>query len=140
MTHERKQSNTDAFLITWICLTGIMKVFSSCCHLQTVYLRRCINVTDDAIGVLTQHCSHLEHLNLCGCINITDASLDLVALNCRFLQSLNISKTKVIWLIQLLHDEYCGNLVLVWNFKLVLLIFVFLCLNFVIVDPEQEKQ
>ena len=75
--------------------TGIIKVFSSCHNLQTVYLRRCVNVTDDAVAALTQHCSHLEHLNLCGCINITDASLQLIALNCGFLQSLNISKTKV---------------------------------------------
>ena len=75
--------------------TGIIKVFSSCHNLQTVYLRRCVNVTDDAVASLTQHCSHLEHLNLCGCINITDASLQLIALNCGFLQSLNISKTKV---------------------------------------------
>ena len=75
--------------------TGIIKVFSSCYNLQTVYLRRCVNVTDDAVAALTQHCSHLEHLNLCGCINITDASLQLIALNCGSLQSLNISKTKV---------------------------------------------
>ena len=75
--------------------TGIIKVFSSCHNLQTVYLRRCVNVTDDAVAALTQHCSRLEHLNLCGCINITDASLQLIALNCGFLESLNISKTKV---------------------------------------------
>ena len=75
--------------------TGIIKVFSSCHNLQTVYLHHCVNVTDDAVAALTQHCSHLEHLNLCGCINITDASLQLIALNCGFLQSLNISKTKV---------------------------------------------
>lgn len=75
--------------------TGIINVFSSCHNLQTVYLRRCVNVTDDAVAALTQHCSHLEHLNLCGCINVTDASLQLIALNCGFLQSLNISRTKV---------------------------------------------
>ncbi|XP_078357387.1 protein AMN1 homolog [Oculina patagonica] len=74
---------------------GISKVFSSCCRLQTVYLRRCVYVTDDGVASLTQHCSHLEHLNLCGCVNITDASLQLIALNCRFLQSLNISNTRV---------------------------------------------
>ena len=70
-------------------------MFSSCCRLQTVYLRRCVNITDDAIAALTQHCFHLEHLNLCGCIKITDASLQLIAHNCRILQSLNLSNTKV---------------------------------------------
>lgn len=78
-----------------ITSVGVTKVFSSCCHLRTVYLRRCVNITDNAVAALTRHCSCLEHLNLCGCINITDASLQLIALNCRFLQSLNISKTKV---------------------------------------------
>ena len=70
-------------------------MFSSCCNLQTVYLRRCVNLSDDAVAALTQHCSYLEHLNLCGCVKITDASLQLIANNCRFLQSLNISNTKV---------------------------------------------
>ena len=74
---------------------GIGKVFSSCCNLRTVYLRRCVNLTDDAVAALTEHCSHLEHLNLCGCVKITDLSLQLIAHNCRFLQSLNISNTKV---------------------------------------------
>lgn len=74
---------------------GVIKVFTSCCQLQTVYLRRCINVSDTAIITLTENCRHLEHLNLCGCINITDTSLHVLAKNCRFLQSLNISKTKV---------------------------------------------
>lgn len=79
----------------FIHFTGISEVFSSCCNLRTVYLRRCANLTDDAVAALTQHCSHLEHLNLCGCVKITDASLQLIAHNCRFLQSLNISNTKV---------------------------------------------
>ncbi|XP_044173135.1 protein AMN1 homolog isoform X2 [Acropora millepora] len=74
---------------------GVIKVFTSCCQLQTVYLRRCINVSDTAIITLTENCRHLEHLNLCGCINITDTSLHVLAKNCKFLQSLNISKTKV---------------------------------------------
>ena len=76
-------------------LTGIIGVFTSCSQLQTVYLRRCVNITDVAIAALTEHCTHLEHLNLCGCVNVTDVSLHLLAKNCRFLQSLNISKTKV---------------------------------------------
>lgn len=75
--------------------TGICKVFASCCNLRTVYLRRCVNLTDDAVAALTRHCSHLEHLNLYGCVKITDASLQLIAHNCKFLQSLNISNTKV---------------------------------------------
>lgn len=74
---------------------GVIKVFTSCCQLQTVYLRRCINVSDTAIITLTENSRHLEHLNLCGCINITDTSLHVLAKNCKFLQSLNISKTKV---------------------------------------------
>ena len=83
-----------------IYVPGVIKVFTSCCQLQTVYLRRCINVSDTAIITLTENCRHLEHLNLCGCINITDTSLHVLAKNCRFLQSLNISKTKVRqWLI-----------------------------------------
>ena len=76
-------------------LTGIIGVFTSCSQLQTVYLRRCVNITDVAIAALTEHCTHLEHLNLCGCVNVTDVSLHLLAKSCRFLQSLNISKTKV---------------------------------------------
>ncbi|XP_068738957.1 protein AMN1 homolog [Montipora capricornis] len=74
---------------------GIIGVFTSCSQLQTVYLRRCVNITDVAIAALTEHCTHLEHLNLCGCVNVTDVSLHLLAKNCRFLRSLNISKTKV---------------------------------------------
>lgn len=71
------------------------RVFLSCCCLQTVYLRRCVNLTDDAVATLTQNCLRLEHLNLCGCNKITDTSLQLIAHNCKFLQSLNLSNTKV---------------------------------------------
>ncbi|CAH3148035.1 unnamed protein product [Pocillopora meandrina] len=74
---------------------GMSRVFLSCCCLQTVYLRRCVNLTDDAVAALTQNCLRLEHLNLCGCNKITDTSLQLIAHNCKFLQSLNLSNTKV---------------------------------------------
>ena len=76
--------------------TGIIQVSSCCHHLRTVYLRRCVNITDDAVKALTLHCPFLEHLNLCGCVNITDVSVRALADNCGYLQSLNISKTRVL--------------------------------------------
>ena len=69
---------------------------ASCCRkLQTVYLRRCVRLSDAGIVALTEYCPHLLHLNLGGCPVITDASLEAAADNCCYLQSLNVSKTKV---------------------------------------------
>lgn len=74
---------------------GIKKLLSACPHLQTVYLRRCLNLTDDAIISLSQHCSQLRYLNIGGCRLITDKSMEALGQNSKFLRSINFSKTKV---------------------------------------------
>jgi len=76
-------------------LTGIQQLLSKCPHLQTVYLRRCLNLTDDAVITMSQHCKQLRVLNIGGCRLITDKSLEALGQNSKFLKSINFSKTKV---------------------------------------------
>lgn len=75
--------------------TGIIAIANSCTKLQTVYLRRCINISDEAVIALAQNCPYLQYLNIASC-DITDESLKIIATNSKFLQSLNVSKTMVI--------------------------------------------
>ncbi|KAK3748439.1 hypothetical protein QZH41_017299, partial [Actinostola sp. cb2023] len=72
----------------------IVAVANSCTKLQIVFLRRCVNISDEAIIALAQHCPYLQLLNIASC-NITDASLKVLATNSKFLQSLNVSKTQI---------------------------------------------
>ena len=77
---------------------GVAEVARSCPYLHTIYLRRCLNLTDDAITSIAEHCKYLRHLNLSGCANITDSSLEAIGQNSRLLQSLNLARTKVTWI------------------------------------------
>ncbi|XP_052102960.1 protein AMN1 homolog [Mytilus californianus] len=87
--NSAKESRTE------ISSEGIKKLLSACPHLQTVYLRRCLNLTDDAIISLSQHCNQLRYLNIGGCRNITDKAMEALGQNSKFLRSINFSKTKV---------------------------------------------
>ncbi|XP_031565896.1 protein AMN1 homolog [Actinia tenebrosa] len=73
---------------------GIINVVKCCTKLQTVYLRRCVNITDIAIKELAHNCPYIQHLNIAAC-NIMDESLKALANNCRYLQSLNVCRTKI---------------------------------------------
>ncbi|XP_070543645.1 protein AMN1 homolog [Ptychodera flava] len=80
---------------TSITTRGVQLVAQSCPILQTVYLRRCLNITDDAVISLSQCCRQLMLLNIGGCRQITDASLEALGKHCRMLKSVNFCKTKV---------------------------------------------
>ena len=73
---------------------GLEAIAVSCPLLQTVFLRRCLNVTDDGVIALAKSCHQLIELNIGGCHLIRDASLLAIAQNCRMLRSFNFSKTK----------------------------------------------
>ncbi|XP_001635812.2 protein AMN1 homolog [Nematostella vectensis] len=78
-----------------ITSNGIITLSQSCHDLQTVYLRRCTSIGDEAVIALAENCPQLMHLNLGGCLQITDRSLKALAKHSKFLQSLNVSKTKI---------------------------------------------
>lgn len=87
--NSAKESRTD------VSSAGIQNLVSLCPHLQTIYLRRCLNLTDDAVISMSQHCKQLRLLNIGGCHLITDKSLHALGQNSQFLKSVNFSKTKV---------------------------------------------
>ncbi|XP_069102421.1 protein AMN1 homolog isoform X1 [Argopecten irradians] len=74
---------------------GIINVAHTSTQLQTVYLRRCINLTDTAVITLSTSCPHLRLLNIGGCHLLTDQSLQALGQNSHFLKSVNFSKTNV---------------------------------------------
>lgn len=74
---------------------SICELALSCKFLDTVLLRRCINVEDDAIISLASNCKLLTNLNLGNCPRITDKSLIAIGANCNNLQSINITATQV---------------------------------------------
>lgn len=84
----------NSLTISFLYFPGIIKVVKCCTKLQTLYLRRCVNITDKAIEALAHNCLYIQHLNIAAC-NITDESLKALANNSKYLQSLNVCKTKV---------------------------------------------
>lgn len=76
-------------------ISGVCQLARSCKYLQTVYLRRCVNITDTAVETLSRWCPQLRLLNFGGCQNLTDISLQALGENSKFLKSLNVSNTKV---------------------------------------------
>ena len=75
--------------------SAIQQIAENCTQLQTVYLRRCLNITDDAIVRLSRRCPRLRLLNIGGCQQITDQSLEALGQNSNYLKSINLSNTKV---------------------------------------------
>lgn len=82
----------------WFCfclILGLMVLAQHCQNLQGVHLRRCINVTDDAVVQLSKCCRMLRELNIGGCPLVSDVSLFAIGENCSHLNSINFSKTDV---------------------------------------------
>lgn len=82
-------------LVCVICISGILSLSRSCPHLQIVYLRRNVNVTDEAIIAISKGCPLLRELNVGGCVLLTDATLVALGYHSKCLKSLNISATQV---------------------------------------------
>ncbi|XP_078000622.1 protein AMN1 homolog [Glandiceps talaboti] len=80
---------------TSISTAGVQYIARGCPILHTVYLRRCLNVTDEAIITLAECCRQLMRLNIGGCNQITDLSLAALGRHSRMLRSINFSRTKV---------------------------------------------
>jgi len=78
-----------------MCLLGVVSLAAGCRHLQVVYLRRCVNVGDEAIIALASHCRQLRDLNIGGCTLVTDASLQALAEHASQLSSINFSRADV---------------------------------------------
>ena len=76
-------------------ISVICNLANSCRQIQTLYLRRCLNITDVAIETVARRCPQLRYLNIGGCTLITDASLKALGENCKFLRSINVSGTQV---------------------------------------------
>ncbi|CAB4000465.1 AMN1 homolog [Paramuricea clavata] len=78
-----------------ITSNGITALSQSCKMLQTIYLRRCLTMNDDAVVAIATNCPYLTNLNLGGCHQLTDTSLFALAKESRNLSSVNISHTQV---------------------------------------------
>ncbi|CAK8681443.1 unnamed protein product [Clavelina lepadiformis] len=78
-----------------VTTAGVVALSKGCPLLQTVYLRRCCNVTDEALRALAENCPNLKQLNLGSCTKISDASLQALAAKCPGLECLNIAATSV---------------------------------------------
>ena len=74
---------------------GVIALSKGCSLLHTVYLRRCVNVTDEAITELSRNCRRLRQLNVGGCPQITDISLAAIGENSAALVSLNVSGSSI---------------------------------------------
>lgn len=74
---------------------GLVTLARGCPNLQSVYIRRCINVTDEAIVQLSKSCRLLRELNIGGCPLVTDESLSALGQNCSSLSSIDFSKANV---------------------------------------------
>jgi hypothetical protein len=74
---------------------GVVSLAHGCPYLKVVYLRRCINIDDDAIMALAQCCPQLRDLNIGGCPQITDASLHAVGEHSQLLASIDFSHSNV---------------------------------------------
>ena len=79
----------------FLILPGIINLSRSCRHLHTVYLLRCINITDEAIINISANCPQLKYLNIGGCHQLTDSSLRALAQNSPNLECVNFAKTHV---------------------------------------------
>ena len=78
-----------------LLVSGVSSLSQSCPHLQVLYLRRCLSLTDDGVIAVSRNCPMLRELNVGGCSRLTDASLVALGQNSRYLKSLNFSKTEV---------------------------------------------
>ncbi|KAK7107110.1 protein AMN1 homolog [Littorina saxatilis] len=78
-----------------ITSAGVSSVSRSCPHLQVLYLRRCINLTDDGVVAVSHNCPQLRELNVGGCPRLTDVSLVALGENSSRLSSFNFSKAAV---------------------------------------------
>ena len=74
---------------------GLCEVSKNCRFLQTILLRRCVNIEDEAIRSLAQNCKLLQNLNIGNCPLITDQALVAIGEACKNIQSINMSGTKV---------------------------------------------
>ena len=79
---------------TDISSQGLTSLSSGCKMLETVFLRRCINIDDIGIINLAKHCKYVRKLNIGGCTLISDKSIEAIA-NLKFLKCFNFSATDI---------------------------------------------
>jgi hypothetical protein len=81
----------DCFLCT-ICNfnDNLLTFIFRCCHLQSINLHACSDVTDVGIAAVASNCSKLQSIILYAC-NITDESVRSLVLKCSNLQSICLS-------------------------------------------------
>ena len=68
---------------------------ADCLTLEIIFLKRCINVHNEAIVAIARNCRKLEPLNVGRCLQIIESSPDNIAANCAHLSCLNVSKTSI---------------------------------------------
>ena len=68
---------------------------TSLVNLREIYLRRCINVDDSTVEVISRNCPFLGSLNIGNCPLISNKALVSLGKNCRNLRSINVSGTNV---------------------------------------------
>jgi len=78
-----------------IYVVGVTSLARGCPHLQVVYLRRCVNITDESIVALAQCCPRLRDLNVGGCPRLTDDSLIALGQHSASLCSIDFTSANV---------------------------------------------
>ena len=81
--------------VSFFLFAGVTAIVEHCPYLQVIYLRRCLQIGDEAIIRLSECCSHIRDLNIGGCRNVTDRSLEALGRNSSHLRSLNIGHANV---------------------------------------------
>ncbi|KAL8569347.1 hypothetical protein ACOMHN_014031 [Nucella lapillus] len=78
-----------------ITSAGVISLSQSCPHLQVLYLRRCVHLTDEGVVAVAQNCRRLRELNTGGCPRLGDVSLQALGQWSADLASVNFSRTSV---------------------------------------------
>lgn len=78
-----------------ITSAGVTSMSRACPFLQVLYLRRCVNLTDDGVVSVSENCPALAELNCGGCSRLTDVSLEALGQNSPHLKSVNFSNARV---------------------------------------------
>jgi F-box/leucine-rich repeat protein 2/20 len=87
--------NSNALPRVGITSEGVANLARNCKYLQSLLLRRCVNVDDKCVEVIAQNCPMLRSLNVANCPLVTDHALISLGKHCKFLKSINVTGTKV---------------------------------------------
>jgi hypothetical protein len=87
--------NSNVLPRTGITSQGVANLVTNCKHLQTLLLRRCVNIDNACIDTIAKSCPTLQSLNIANCPLITDDALVSLGNHCKQLKSINVTGSMV---------------------------------------------